>query len=116
MKVFMWFVLAAQIVETSSIISVNITLLDAFKNTINLVLFTLLAGAKDYGKKNTYALVAAVIVFNIYAVIDVATVAASFGAGAKLVVIDRIGQLVLAVIAGLMVCGKYSDKASRGAK
>ena len=115
-KVFMWLVLVSQIVETSSIITANTTLFDAFKNTINIVLFTLLAGAKDYGKKNTYALAIAVIVFNVYAVIDVAIVAASFGTMAKMVVIDRLGQLVLAIVAGLMVCGKYADKTARGTK
>ena len=114
-KAFLWILVISQIVENVSILaSYSAPAVDVLKNSINLVLVTLLAGAKDYGKAKTYVLAVALAAFNAYAVVDVILSADTFGALAGLVMWDRIGRLIMAVVAGLMVRGKYLDKAERG--
>ena len=117
-KAFMWLLVISRIVESASILSsYTPSMADIFKNNVNLVLFTLIAGAKDYGKNNSYLLALCLVVFNVYAVFDVASMTslADSSAIATLAMLDRIGQLLLAITTSFMVCGKYLDKKSRGA-
>ena len=118
-KAFMWLLVISQVVESASILSsYTPSMIDIFKNNVNLVLFTLIAGARDYGKNNSYLLALCLVVFNVYAVFDVASMIslADSNAMATLAMFDRIGQLLLAISASFMVCGKYLDKTSRGSK
>lgn len=116
-KVFMWLLVISQVVENASILSeYQPTMIDVFKNNFNLVLFTLIAGAKDYGKKLSYLLAICLVAFNAYAVFDVITMFSSMldSEIAIIGIIDRIGQLLLAITASFMICGKYLDKDNRG--
>ena len=114
-KAFMWILVISEVIESVSISSTfTPTVADIFRININLVLFTLIAGAKDYGKKNSYLLALCLVVFNVYTVLNVLPTAGNFNIDANLVIFDRIGQLMLAILASLMVCGKYIDKDARG--
>ena len=90
-----------------------------FRKVITLVVVVLLAGAKDYGVVKTNILSLTLLALNIYLVISVITKMSGYaarGLTAEAVLFDAIGRLVLASTIALMVCGKYLDKDSRGAK
>lgn len=116
-KAFMWLLVISEVIEsTSQLSSITPNVADIFKINVNLVLFTLIAGAKDYGKNNSYLLALCLVIFNVYTVFDVVSVAPNSNVTFNLQLLDRIGQLLLAVTASFMVCGKYIDKESRGSK
>ena len=81
-----------------------------------LVLFVLLAGAKDYGKTKSNIIAIALVAINVYAVISLFSMLDQFGAMETGVMFDQIGQLILASTTALMVCGKYIDKTARGTR
>ena len=94
-KAFMWILVISEIIESVSISNTfALTVADVFRININLVLFTLIAGAKDYGKKNSYLLALCLVVFNVYCVLNAIPTADNFNADTNLIMFDRIGQLM----------------------
>ena len=116
-KTFMWILVVAEIIENTAIFSMGTS---SVSNTLEvilaLVLFVLLAGAKDYGKTKSNIIAIALVAINVYAVISLFSMLDQFGAMAMGVMFDQIGQLILASTTALMVCGKYIDKTARGTK
>lgn len=111
-KAFMWLVVISEMIESVSILSsYTPTVADIFKNNINLVLFTLIAGAKNYGKNNSKLLAIVLVIFNVYAIIDITTMNGIAG----FAIMDRIGQLIIAIATSAMIYGKYLDKELRKA-
>ena len=82
-----------------------------------LVIIAILATAKDFGHKKTYILVAILVVLRIVFLIS-AIIKANVQNMAPVltfgVIVQAATYLILAITIGLMVAGKYMDKAQRG--
>lgn len=116
-KTFMWLLVLSEIIENTAIFSMGTSsALNALECILALVLFVLLAGAKDYGKTKSNIIAITLVGINIYAVISLISMLDQFGAMGTAVMFDQIGQLVLASTTALMVCGKYIDKTERGTR
>ena len=120
-KIAIWLIVIAEIIECTSAFSMGVAMSSfaVFRKVIALVVVVLLAGAKDYGVVKTNILSLTLLALNIYLVISVITKMSGYaarGLTAEAVLFDAIGRLVLASTIALMVCGKYLDKDSRGAK
>ena len=116
-KVSMWFLLASEIIEFSSIFSkgLELSVFSSFVKVLTLVAFVLLVGAKDYGKVKSNIISLSLVALTLYTVISLIPALKYLGVFHPYM-IDAFGQLILASSAALMVCGKYLDKAERGAK
>ena len=122
-KIAIWLIVIAEIIECTTIFSMGVAMAPfaAFRKVIALVVIVLLAGAKDYGVVKSNILSLALVALNIYLVISVivnmsSSSFATMGLPSEVVFFDAIGRLVIASTLALMVCGKYLDKESRGAK
>lgn len=117
-KSFMWFVAVAVVISNSYIASLGefSNILNATVYNISLALFVVLALGKDLGKVYSYifslVLVLAAAYLTLYSAnkIDVESLPSIR------LLCENAGQLFLAGTTALMVCGKYTDKDSRGAK
>ena len=114
-KIFLWFLLASEIMEYTSIFNegVQFSVFRAFVTALTLVAFVMLIGAKDYGKIKTNIVSITLVVLTLYTAIATAPTIESLGFFNPYM-IDALGQLILASSAALMVCGKYLDKTERG--
>ena len=120
-KIFMWLFMIAEMIECTSVFSIGIDLpaFSVFRKVFALAVVILLGGAKDYGKVKSIIISVALVVLNVYTVIAAILAMSRFTGtelSAEAMLFDAIGQLILASTAALMVCGKYLDKAARGAK
>lgn len=111
-KVYIMFLLVFDIFST---ISGNLddSYFMKFVWVINLVLLTILAVGKDLGKTKSFTLVGLILVGKIIVFIGMLKTFGSFDVN---LVLGMVAQIVLIITTGLMVCGKYLDKESRGAK
>lgn len=120
-KMFTWFFMISQIMECTSIFSmgIDISAFNVFITVFTLVAAIMLGGAKDYGKVKTNIVSIAIVVLRLYAAIMIFRDMNLFdgtGIAIEALILDRIGQLIIAVVAAITVCGKYLDKTARGAK
>ena len=116
-KIFMWLLVAAEVVDNTYIITLGgYSVINTVLALLTVVLFTLLAGANDYGKKNTSFIIVALLAVRVINFILLFTLETNLGNLQTPVVIDNIGQIILADTAGFMVLGKYADKEERGTK
>lgn len=116
-KIFMWLLLASEIIEYALIFSkgIDFSVFSSFVKVLTLVAFVLLAGAKDYGKVKSNIISIALVALTLYTVILLIPSLKHLGVFNPYM-IDAFGQLILASSAALMVCGKYVDKTARGTK
>lgn len=114
-KGFVWILLIKEIMTT---VAGNImgTSLLMYVRVIDLVLLTILTVGKDLGKTKSFALVGFILVGKLIVFINYLITLQSLGLGVTVRAIDLIGQIILTITTGLMVCGKYLDKEARGAK
>ena len=65
-KIFMWLLVAAEVVDNTYIITLGgYSVINTVLALLTVVLFTLLAGANDYGKKNTSFIIVALLVVRV---------------------------------------------------
>ena len=83
---------------------------------VGLILLAILATSKDLGKTKSYAI--AICIFICKAILLGVTLSgySILGPAFIPVVFDAVAQIILTVTTSFMVCGKYIDKDSRGAK
>ena len=117
-KAFMWILVVAELFEAVARICsfVNARPFEIFACILPFAFFLLLAGAKDYGKKVSFILSIALLLSMILQIIPAVAFLRNTRSMITYVVIDFIGQFVIAGITVIMVCEKYIDKEARGAK
>ena len=114
-KGYVWIILVNEIFSTISG-TFDESYFLKFVWIIDLVLLTILTVGKDLGKTKSFTLVGFILLGKTILLIDFVgkiQILGSIGVNAML---GMVGQLVLTITTGLMVCGKYLDKESRGAK
>lgn len=116
-KGYVWILLIAEGIAMCVSISNGTNYIVKFVKMATVVLFTILATGKDLGKKKSYSLAGTLFV------IEVALLVRSLikflpGIDATLLpyIFEPIEHVVLTITTIFMVCGKYIDKESRGAK
>lgn len=116
-KAFMWIMVIQQVFEKAYIFSlVTLPFLYCFLNVLEVALFILLAGAKDYGKKLSLLISICLLVVAIILLLTGLSVRGAADSDGLFMMLDAIGQLIIAINVSFMVCGKYFDKAERGTK
>lgn len=114
-QMFMVLLVISQICDVAYNFSNNtLSLTGIFFSLISLVLFTLLASAKDYGLTKSFSV--SILLLSVK-VLNILSYLPAIQKAEGLVMTDvlfNIGQFVLACSASLMVLGKYIDKDSRG--
>ena len=117
-KTYMWILAVSELFETATRLysMPNGKMIDILSCIIPFALFLLLASAKDYGKKLSFIISIALIVSIICQIIPIVNTLALIKVNSVFVILDFIGQFTIAVVTAIMVCGKYIDKESRGAK
>ena len=83
---------------------------------VALVMTTILAVSQDLGKTDTYIVVTVLVLCRCVLLISMLSSLSFFGTSVIGVLSASIASLLTAITAGLAVCGKYLDKAERGAK
>ena len=113
-KLFVFFLLAFEVVYTANQMLVGTTTLLAYCELIPLVLMTILAVGKNLGKKNT--MIYAGLVFLCKVVICVTNLRQYIGLGTLNLstTSDLLSSIILALTIIFMAIGKYVDKAERG--
>ena len=115
-KGYVWIILIADMFAAIVGISVVTSYVVKIIWAIGLILLAVLATSKDLGKAKSITIAVCIILcktvllivaLSIYSVLDPVFVP---------VVMDAASQLVLTFTTTFMVCGKYLDKAARGAK
>ena len=96
--------------------NVNESYLFKFVCIINLVLMTILTVGKDLGKTNSFTLVGLILIGKTILLINLISVSQAVGSMDVNMLLGMVGQIILTITTALMVCGKYLDKESRGAK
>ena len=114
-KGFVWILLIKEIISTVAG-NTSSVYLNKFIWTICLVLLTILTVGKDLGKTKSFTLVGLILAGKIILLINYISIMDALGAAGISVVMDMVGQIILTITTALMVCGKYLDKESRGAK
>ena len=84
--------------------------------TISLVLLTILTVGKDLGKTKSFAITGLFLAGKVFVFIYFLSRMQVLGSGGIDIVLGYAGQIIMAITTGLMVCGKYLDKAARGTK
>lgn len=84
--------------------------------SIELIFLTILTVGKDLGKTRSFTVVGLFFIGKLIMLINSFSYIQAFGSTGISIVLGYAGQIVLAITTGLMVCGKYIDKESRGAK
>lgn len=83
---------------------------------VALILLAVLAAGKDLGKIKSFAVAGLILLCKVILLITVITNHSILGVAFVPVLLDMIAQIVRTITTGLMVCGKYLDKAARGTK
>lgn len=76
---------------------------------------TILTVGKDLGKTKSFTLVGFILLGKIIILVSTLSSMKTIGLLETAVIVDLIGQIILTITTGLMVCGKYLDKDLRGA-
>ena len=84
--------------------------------TICLVLLTILTVGKDLDKAKSFTVAGLFFAGKLILLIYFLSKMQALGSAGINVVLGAAGQIVLAITTGLIVCGKYLDKAERGTK
>ena len=114
-KGYVWILLIKEIITTVAG-NISSSYLIKFVWIIDLVLLTILTVGKDLGKTKSFTLVGLILVGKFILLINQFLSLKTSGLLGTAIVLDLIGQIILTITTGLMVCGKYLDKESRGAK
>ena len=114
-KGYIWFLLIFEIFATISG-NRNESFFIKFVWAIDLVLLTVLTVGKDLGKVKSFALVGLILIGKIILLVYFIVMLEPSSAFGLNGVLSMISQIVLTITTALMVCGKYLDKAERGAK
>ena len=83
-------------------------------NIIPVAVVSALAVAKDLGRTNTVILVTTFILCRLILMIVIFANLSDYGSGAVGAISNCVSNLLIAITTGLMVFGKYLDKAQRG--
>lgn len=114
-KLFMISLVVGELCDTIIVITQNeLSLTNLFIYLLSLVLFTLLAGSRDYGFTKSFLLIIGLIIVRVISILGLLPVYSSKKELVASELLLNIGQLVLVATTSLMIFGKYIDKNSRG--
>ena len=116
-KGYSWILLAAEGLAATRAISFAPSYIAKLAWILAIILFTILATGKDLGKTKSFSIAGLLLVIEcglfIYSTVSVI----SFVSVETIAyIIDPIEHIILTITTAFMVCGKYLDKESRGAK
>ncbi len=115
-KGYVWIVLIADMFATVAGITEASSYLLKSIWAVSLILLAILATGKDLGSTKSYTIAICILLCKVVLLVASFSYRQVLGSAFIPVILDLIAQIVLTVSTTLMVCGKYIDKESRGAK
>ena len=116
-KGYVLILLIAEAITTCVAITYDASYLIKFARIAAVILFTILAVGKDLGKRKSIIISVALLVIEIAILANTIVLILPYLSATSIpYLFDPIGHVILAITTIFMVCGKYIDKDSRGAK